>query len=172
MKQFLLTIIATLFLQSLFAVIPTGYYDSATGNGYTLKTQLYNIIKSGHVAQDYGDLYDAYVDGDTDPDDGYVWDMYSENPGGTDPYNYEHYVNNCGNYTNEGDCLNREHLFPQGIFNEASPMKTDYHHVVPSDGKVNGMRSSYPFGEVGSASWTSMNGSKKGTKRSFEYGRF
>jgi len=163
MKKTLVTILFIALFYNLFADIPTGYYNNATGSGYTLKTQLHNIIKTGHTAQGYGDLYDAYVLGDTDPEDGYVWDMYSENPDGADPYNYEHYNNNCGTYSTEGDCLNREHLFPQGIFNEASPMKTDYHHVVPSDGKVNGMRSSYPFGEVGSASWTSLNGSKKGS---------
>jgi endonuclease I len=163
-KRFLFLVIGVLVIQSLFADIPNGYYDAAAGKeGYELKTALHNIIKSGHTAQDYGDLYDAYVIGDTDPDDSYVWDMYSENPNGADPYNYEHYVNNCGNYSSEGDCLNREHLFPQGIFNSASPMKTDYHHVVPSDGKVNGQRNNYPFGEVGSASWTSLNGSKLGT---------
>jgi endonuclease I len=163
MKKFFVTILFISIVKFLFAVIPAGYYNNATGSGYTLKTQLYNIIKTGHTAQGYGDLYDAYVEGDTDPEDGYVWDMYSENPGGTDPYNYEHYTNNCGSYSSEGDCLNREHLFPQGIFGSASPMKSDYHHVVPSDGKVNGQRSSYPFGEVGSASWTSLNGSKRGT---------
>jgi endonuclease I len=146
---------------SLFAQ-PSGYYDNATGTGYTLKTQLHNIIKSGHNDQGYGALYSGYVQGDTDPEDGYVWDMYSENPDGADPYNYSHGSNQCGNYSDEGDCYNREHLFPQGIFGSASPMKNDYHHVVPSDGKVNGMRGNYPFGEVANASWTSLNGSKRG----------
>jgi len=147
-----------------FGQIPNGYYNNAEGKtGYTLKTVLFNIVKNGHQTQSYGDLYNAYVTGDTDPEDGFVWDIYSENPNGTDPYNYSHHNKTCGNYASEGDCYNREHLFPQGIFNSNSPMKTDYHHVVPSDGKVNGMRSSYPFGEVGTASWTSMNGSKKGS---------
>jgi hypothetical protein len=33
-----------------------GYYNNATGSGYTLKTQLYNIIKD-HTVQDYAGLY-------------------------------------------------------------------------------------------------------------------
>ncbi len=146
-----------------YAQIPDGYYDNAEGlEGYVLKTALHNIIKSGHNNQGYNALYDAYEEGDTDPNDGYVWDMYSENPTGTDPYNYTHHQNTCGNYSNEGDCYNREHLFPQGIFDSSSPMKSDYHHVVPSDGKVNGLRSNHPFGEVGSANTTTLNGSKSG----------
>ncbi len=143
--------------------IPTGYYNSAQGlSGYELKTALHLIIKNGHSAQSYDALYNAYHDGDTDPEDGYVWDMYSENPNGPDPYNFTHYTDKCGNYSSEGDCYNREHLFPQGIFNEASPMKTDYFHVVPTDGKVNGIRSSYPFGVTNSPNYTSQNGSKRG----------
>src|SRR6056297_1680514 len=161
LKKLFFTSLLFIFSQTLFAQIPDGYYDSATGTGFTLKTQLHNIIKNGHIDNGYGALYGAYEQGDTDPEDGFVWDMYSENPDGADPYNFTHYENQCGNYQNEGDCYNREHLFPQGVFNEAYPMKSDYYHVVPSDGKVNGMRSNYPFGEVNNASWTSLNGSKR-----------
>ncbi len=42
-------------------------------------------------------------------------------------------------------------------------MVSDLFHVYPTDGKVNGMRSNYPFGEVGTPSSTSTNGSKVGT---------
>ena len=89
--------------------------------------------------------------------------MYSENPSGSDPYNYNHGSNNCGNYSAEGDCYNREHLIPQSSFGSRSPMQSDIHHVVPSDGRVNGYRGSYPFGNVNTPSWTSLNGSKRGT---------
>jgi endonuclease I len=148
-----------------FSQIPNGYYNSATGSGYTLKTQLKAIITSGHSDQGYGALYDAYVNTDNDSfyeNDNTVLDMYSENPTGTDPYNYTHNNRNCGNYNSENDCYNREHIFPQGFFNSLSPMRSDIHHVVPSDGYVNGRRSNYPFGEVSSPTWTSNNGSKVG----------
>ncbi len=42
-------------------------------------------------------------------------------------------------------------------------MYSDIFHVYPSDGKVNGMRGNYPYGETSSASWTSTNGSKRGS---------
>lgn len=42
-------------------------------------------------------------------------------------------------------------------------MNTDVHHVFATDGYVNGRRSSYPYGEVASATFTSSNGSKLGT---------
>lgn len=149
-----------------FSQIPDGYYNSATGSGYSLKTQLKNIILNGHTDQGYDALYDAYKTSDTDifyENDNSVLDMYSENPDGVDPYNYQHRNRNCGNYNSENDCYNREHIFPQGFFDKQTPMRTDIHHVVPSDGSVNGRRSNYPFGEVSSATWTSMNGSKVGS---------
>jgi len=149
-----------------FAQIPSGYYNTATGTGYTLKTQLYNIIK-GHTDNGYAGLYTTYQTSDVDnfyENDGTVLDMYSENPSGTDPYNYSTgSTQRCGNYSVEGDCYNREHIIPQSVFNEQSPMVADAHFITPTDGKVNGMRSNYPHGTVSSATYTSQNGSKLGS---------
>ncbi|MHB0754920.1 endonuclease [Polaribacter sp. M15] len=164
LKLFIVLNISSIFYA--YSQAPTDYYNTATASGYTLKTQLKNIISNGHIDQGYGALYDAYETSDTDSfyeNDNSVLDMYSENPNGTDSYNYQHGSRNCGNYNSENDCYNREHIFPQGFFNSQSPMKTDIHHVVPSDGYVNGRRSNYPFGEVANASWTSNNGSKVGS---------
>ncbi|GAA0871892.1 hypothetical protein GCM10009117_10380 [Gangjinia marincola] len=150
-----------------FAQIPVDYYDSADGlEGYALKTALRNIIANGHVAQSYGDLYDGYVLTHSDfyyEDDSTVLDYYSEDPNTTDPYNYTHGSDQCGNQNSEGDCYNREHLMPQSVFDSDFPMQSDIHHVVPSDGRVNNFRGSLPFGNVASANWTSLNGSKRGT---------
>ncbi|MRX68731.1 Por secretion system C-terminal sorting domain-containing protein [Flavobacterium resistens] len=149
-----------------FAQIPSGYYNTATGTGYTLKTQLYNIIK-GHTDNGYAGLYTTYQTSDVDnfyENDGTVLDMYSENPSGTDPYNYSTgSTQRCGNYSVEGDCYNREHIIPQSVFNEQSPMVADAHFITPTDGKVNGMRSNYPHGTVASATYTSQNGGKLGS---------
>ncbi|SHH09376.1 endonuclease [Flavobacterium defluvii] len=149
-----------------FAQIPSGYYNTATGTGYTLKTQLYNIIK-GHTDNGYAGLYTTYQTSDVDnfyENDGTVLDMYSENPSGTDPYNYSTgSTQRCGNYSAEGDCYNREHIIPQSVFNEQSPMVADAHFITPTDGKVNGMRSNYPHGTVSTATYTSQNGSKLGS---------
>ncbi|CAA9196115.1 endonuclease [Flavobacterium collinsii] len=154
------------FITATFAQIPTGYYTTATGTGYTLKTQLYNIIK-GHTNNGYAGLYVTYQTSDVDnfyENDGTVLDMYSENPSGTDPYNYSTgTTQRCGNYVVEGDCYNREHIIPQSVFNEQSPMVADAHFITPTDGKVNGIRSNYPHGTVGTATYTSQNGGKLGS---------
>ena len=149
-----------------FGQVPTGYYLTATGTGYTLKTQLYNIIKD-HTDNGYSGLYTTYQTSDRDyyfEKDGTVLDMYSENPNGVDPYNYSSgSTQRCGNYNAESDCYNREHIIPQSIFGQASPMRNDAHFVVPTDGEVNGKRSNFPHGTVATTSWTSLNGSKLGT---------
>jgi hypothetical protein len=41
-------------------------------------------------------------------------------------------------------------------------MYTDLFQVYPSDGKVNEVRGNYPYGKVGTADYTSTNGSKRG----------
>ncbi len=150
-----------------FAQIPAGYYTTATGTGYTLKTQLYNIIK-GHTDNGYAGLYTTYLTSDRDyyyENDGTVLDMYSENPTGIDPYTYStsSSTDKCGSYSVEGDCYNREHIIPQSVFNESAPMVSDAHSITPTDGKVNGLRSAFPHGIVASASKTTLNGSKLGT---------
>lgn len=164
-KQIAIYILLTLVI-SLTAGIPPGYYDSATGSGFTLKTQLYNII-NGHNSHSYSSLWTHFQT--TDDEDGYyentgnVLDMYSENPDGSDPYNFSWTFDQCGTYGGEGDCYNREHSFPKSWFYDNSPMNSDLFHLYPTDGYVNGMRDNYPFGEVGTATWTSDNGSKLGT---------
>jgi endonuclease I/chitodextrinase len=158
---------------SAFAQIPTGYYDGTAGlTGAALKTKLSQIITNGHSAGSYNGLWTAYQTTDRDyyyENDGTILDIYSENPNGPDPYNYTVVTNQCGNYSAEGACYNREHIVPQSLFNEASPMVSDAHFIRATDGKVNGMRSNYPFGKVGSASYTSLNGSKLGTSVSEGY---
>jgi len=155
------------------AQIPPGYYNTANGlTGYTLKTELSNIITNGYSAQSYGSLITLYNTSDNDEyyDNGTqtntIIDMYSEIPTGADPYNWTIGTSsNCGNFNSEGDCYNREHIFPQGFFSQNEPMRSDAHHVIPTDGWVNGGRSNLPFGEVnpnGVSVTTYMNGSKKG----------
>jgi endonuclease I len=173
MKKYHLLIAAVLTSAIGVAQIPAGYYNNATGTGYTLKTQLYNIIK-GHTTKSYDALYTCYQTSDRDyfyENDGTILDIYSEKPAGTDAYTYSATSagDRCGNYANEGDCYNREHIMPQSVFNEASPMVSDAHHILPTDGKVNGMRNNYAFGKVGTPSWTSTNGSKRGNNLNSGY---
>lgn len=160
-------LLITALLLSIFtrAQIPAGYYNTATGTGYTLKTQLYNKIK-GHTNKGYAGLWTTYATSDRDnqyENDNTIFDYYSENPTGTDPVIFAYSTNQCGTYTTEGNCYNREHIVPQSIFNSASPMVADAHFIPPVDGYVNGMRSDNPHGNVATVTWTSLNGSKRGT---------
>ncbi len=147
-----------------FAQIPAGYYNTSTGSGYTLKTQLYNIIK-GHKDNGYSGLWTTYSTSDRDgqyENDNSIIDVYSENPNGADPYVYNFGTNQCGTYSVEGNCYNREHIIPQSTFNSAAPLVSDAHFIPPTDGKVNSIRSNYPHGMVNSPTTTSRNGSKLG----------
>ena len=171
MKQ-IYSLLFLLFFTVAFGQAPAGYYTTATGSGYTLKTQLYNIIK-GHTTLSYGDLYVTYETSDIDKffeKDGTVLDMYSENPAGVDPYTYAiTATQRCGNYVAEGDCYNREHIIPQSIFNSASPMVSDAHFITPTDGKVNAIRSNYPHSVVVTPTETTRNGSKLGASTTAGY---
>lgn len=154
----------TLFLIALNGVaqIPSGYYDDASGeSGYTLKTTLHGII-DGHTSYSYAAVWDFVNSADVTVD-GDIWDIYSDVPSGTPSYTYTPVTDQCGTYSGEGDCYNREHSFPKSWFSDASPMLTDFHHLYATDGYVNGQRGNYPFGEVGTASYTSYNGSQVGT---------
>ena len=151
---------------------PTGYYNATTGlSCSSLKTTLKNIITNGNNLNDYGSLYNQYAETDVKPREVgsgsamVIWDIYSDNPTGTDPYNYNPATQQCGNYSGENSCFNREHTFPQSWFTTgtASGPGTDYIQVLPTDGFVNGKRSNFPYGEVGTVSYTSLNGSKLGS---------
>lgn len=144
------------------AQAPANYYNSAEGlNGADLRSALHHIIK-GHTSLGYSALWLAYETTDKRPDNGKVWDIYSDKPGGTAPYFFTFGSDQCGNYNSENDCYNREHSWPQSYFNDAEPMRSDLFHVYPTDGYVNNKRSNFAYGEVGSATWTSLNGSKLG----------
>ena len=157
----------------MLAQIPTGYYDGTSGlTGAALKTKLSQIITNGHLDKGYSGLWTGYKTTDIDKNyenDGSILDMYSENPTGTDPYKFTVSTDQCGSYSIEGDCYNREHVVPQSLFSESSPMVSDIHFIRATDGKVNGMRSNYPFGTVSSPSFTSKNGSKLGPSTSTGY---
>ncbi|NQY05042.1 MAG: endonuclease, partial [Flavobacteriaceae bacterium] len=189
MKRLLLS---ALFLVSSFAIAqpPAGYYDSATGTGYTLKTQLmqiiddvndglateylhtqpgtsnsnaYHLLRESFSLPNSGDVDDYYeMDGNT------ILDMYSENPSGVDPYNWNRIPNvdyptqYCTNQTMEGDCLSREHTLPQGFFNSLYPMRADFHFVIPVDARINNLRANNPFGEVAAPTTTFANSSELG----------
>jgi endonuclease I len=155
-----------------FAQIPSGYYNTATGTGYALKTQLFNIIKVS-IDRGYSDLYITYLTSDKDffyENDGTMLDVYSENPTGSEcEFNYGTGQDDGTLGNNECERYNREHLIPQSVFSSATPMYSDAHFVLPSDKHVNGQRGNLPFGKVNVANWTSTNGSKRGSNLNSGY---
>lgn len=163
MRAFFFNLLCWILSLPVFSQIPAGYYDSAAGlSGLPLQTALHNIIDN-HTPVDYSSLYTYFAITDIRPDTT-VWDMYSDIPGGTPPYVY-HYVSadECGGYTAEGDCFNREHSWPKSWFGgDILPMYTDLFQLYPTDGWVNNKRGNYPYGNVGTATWISLNGSKLG----------
>ena len=136
------------------AQIPPGYYNAAAGkSGATLKTALYNIIL-GHTAVSYDNLWTAFQTTDK-RSNGKVWDMYSN-------CTFTFVTNQCGTFSSECDCYNREHSLPKSWFNSSTPMYTDLFQLVPTDGTVNGARGNYPYGTVTNPTYTSGSGCKTG----------
>lgn len=91
MRKITLLQILFLFSISIFAQIPSGYYNAAVGKTEAaLKTQLYSIISSVYSTKSYDYLYTIYETSDLNSN-GKVWVMYSTctwTPG----------VKKCGNY--------------------------------------------------------------------------
>jgi endonuclease I len=141
---------------------PAGYYTQAEGlTGLPLQQALHNIVKN-HTEVTYASLWTYFQATDKRPD-GKVWDMYSDKPSGIPAYSFTFITDQCGNYSKESDCFNREHSFPKSWFGgEISPMYTDLFHLYPTDGYVNNQRGNYPLGVTNNPSWTSTNGSKLG----------
>jgi len=165
LARFICVVVAIVVINNVFCFgqIPDGYYDPAIGKtGVDLQLSLYGIV-SNHTAVSYTPgVWNAFYTTDV-KENGEVWDMYSDVPGGNPPYSYTLGTNQCGTSTQEGDCYSREHAFCQSYFNGEAPMFTDLHHIFPVDQYVNATgHNNYPFGMVASADYTSLNGSKRG----------
>lgn len=117
---------------------PANYYSTATGQGATLKTQLSQIITTGHVQQTYGDFQDTAAIYDADPEfPGNILLAYNRAsvPGAWD----------------SGNTWNREHLWPQSnqpgsASNSSMGNLGDPHALRPADPDINGDRGNLPFG--------------------------
>lgn len=154
---------------------PVGYYNSASNQTCAnLKTALSSIINNGNTPQSYGNLWNQYLISDIKPrtvgagSSNVIFDIYSWRPTLGDPYQYTPSVNQCsGSSPNaENGCYNREHSVPVSWFNGSTSNNgpaTDYLHVFPSDSWVNSKRANYIYGEVATASFTSLAGNKLGT---------
>lgn len=160
-KRFTSFIAFVLFAVALSAFDRASYYSAANGKkGAALKTAMFGIIKNPQVTS-YDGLVEAYHKTDTRAD-GKLRDWYSN------ATNYT-WSDRNGN-SQEGAGWNREHSVPQSWFSKGNPMKSDVVHVIPTDCYVNNRRSSYPLGEVGTVTYSSINNySKLGSCRTSGY---
>ena len=165
MKRTFLFILCISFTLSIIAktVTPSAslpaYYQTIDGkSGKTLFDAVQIVTQTGYSSLGYDGLWTAFKTTDK-KSNGKVWDMYSD-------CSWTFGSDQCGSYSSECDCYNREHSIPKSWFGgSTSGPGCDIFHLVPTDGKVNGMRSNYAFGEVSSASYT-YDGAKKGTAKS------
>jgi len=141
------------------------YYKNVntTLNGRPFEKELMKLISTNIRRLSYDQLWDAFNVTDTHwaSCPGKIHDIYS-----TKCWNYG--SQQCGNYKTEGDCYNREHSWPKSWWGGESANDyayTDLHHLFPSDGYDNNIRSNYPFGEIipGTETYTTNNGCKLGT---------
>lgn len=160
MKKHFLFILALVLIAPLAWAIDQSYYGAIDGTtGATLRNELCDITRLGPQNMSYKKLWEAYRTTDVYPEDsvgkaGKIWDMYSNvlfTPGS----------DQCGSYSNVGDCYNREHSMPKSWFNEQQPAYFDLGHIVPTDGYVNNQRSNNAFGECANGTRLS-NGSYVG----------
>ena len=165
MKRTFLLILCVIFTLSITAKTVTpaaslpAYYEDLQGkSGKSLFDAVQKITKEGYTSLGYDGLWGAFKTTDR-KSNGKVWDMYSD-------CSWTFGSDQCGSYSSECDCYNREHSIPKSWFGgSTSGPGCDIFHLVPTDGKVNGMRSNYAFGEVSSASYT-YDGAKKGSAKS------
>ncbi|NVN95516.1 MAG: endonuclease [Bacteroidetes bacterium] len=176
MKKILFSLsLILLSLSSILGQIPAGYYDAAIGySGENLRSALKTITTNGHSKILYDNIWNFYDNTDVypAPNNTIIWDMYTDIPGGTDSTTLTVFTDQCGTggAGAEGVCYSREHCMPNswwgGLGRTTSisyPQYSDLHHLYPADQYVNMHKSNYPIGQVGTASYTSNNGSKVGS---------
>ncbi|MGB3005466.1 MAG: endonuclease [Chitinophagaceae bacterium] len=154
--------------------IPVNYYNSAVGlNCAPLKTALMGITTTNHIQLNYSDLDNVQMPSSDDRlnDAGtqtIIWDIYSDNQMGPEPYEYTFgALFNGGTGNTEGTGWNKEHSFPNSWFSASSSTSNfpgaDLHHIFPTDKTINSKRSNMPYGKVATTSQIFLNGSKIGT---------
>jgi len=138
-KTFLSFPIFLLLSISVFAQIPPGYYDSAIGKKQAeLKTALHLKIKVANVpsyGSGAGSTWAAFAKTDVRPEDGTVWDMYSNN-------------HVAFNGTSAASGMNIEHSFAKSWWGDGRQAASDVGHLKPSNSTANSAKGSWPMAVV------------------------
>lgn len=147
-----------------------------------LKTALAQLLR-GHQNIFYSsssfDVWDAFYATDRRLNDAgletIVWDVYSDNPSGPEPYTFEFGVDQdmgSGGPV-EGLFYNREHVFPKSWWGGGTSLNdtqyVDLHHIFPSDKQVNQLKASYSIGQTNIPNQTTQNGCKIGPNSNGSY---
>lgn len=142
-----------------------GYYAATENTSEeALKTQIHNITGAGYVSLGYNDARDEMF---------MSIDNQRVNGQGASQNTLEcvytgrlavGYVDRTDCQTN--DNFNTEHTWPQSLFASAEPMKSDLHHLFPTDDAANSTRGDNPFAEVTNPTWS--NGGSTATNTFFE----
>ncbi len=126
-----------------------------------LKTSLHNITGNGYVSLIYGPARDEMF---------MVIDNQAVNGQGASQNTLESIYTGvlAVGYTSRTDAqntflFNTEHTFPQSLFTSLEPMKSDIHHLFPTDDASNSNRADNPFGVVANPSWTDGGSKSNGT---------
>ena len=143
------------------ADLPTYYKDLDNKSGQDLFDAIHAVTLVGYKTLGYNGLWTAYATTDVYPEGhalaGKIWDMYSS-------CEFTYPTDKCGQYSKECDCYNREHSIPQSWWGDGTANQgCDIFHLVPTDGKVNGARSNWAFGEVTGTPEYKYDGAKRGT---------
>lgn len=147
--------------------VDASYYSSLEGkSGSSLFSAVGVVSSTGYVDTiTYKGIWNAYKKIDVDAS-GNIIDIYSN-------CTFTAGSDQCSTYSKVCDCYNREHSVPQNWFgsdvgaNSKGVAGTDLFHVYPTDGKVNGTRSNYPYGET--TSGTTWGTGKLGTSTFTNY---
>ena len=145
------SIFAILFVTQVTFAVDANYYSSLNGKKDSeLREAITALIYTKHTT----DVGYNWSFNNVDIVNGVVLDMYST-------CDWTVGSDQCGNYSGVCDCYNREHTVPQSLFSQQLPQRSDRHHLFLTDGKVNGVRSDFPFGETNNNTLTSLtNGNK------------
>lgn len=152
MKRYISVLFALLLTINMFGTDPsvtlTTYYANIDGQSNTsdaLRIALCTIISNGYTSTSYSNLKNDMYAASSNPTD------FNNGSSKTleDIYSSKAYTvsEDGSSATSCGTGWNKEHTIPQSWFNEATPMKSDAHHVFPTDIKMNSVRSNYPYGE-------------------------
>jgi endonuclease I len=132
-------------------VFSNGYYQSTQNlSEEALKSALHTRLGQGYQSLGYNAARDAmFMDIDNQRLNGQGASVNTLE-GVYTGFTLTSYSNRS-NAQNQG--MNTEHTWPQSLFNQDEPMRSDLFHLFPTQQNANSQRANFPFGEVSNPSW-------------------